>query len=386
MLAVADLPLAEVAYRLPLTLRHVSQSSATLFFELNLPAEGQFVLQPTTQTESGFERALDPGQTRHLLTFEKLTPGTEYEAFVVLGNSREAYQQPNFQSRAWGPVRFSTPTDTGPLRFGVIGDASFGDPATIALIAAMADSELDFVLNLGDVVDETGPVSDPYESYAVKFYSPFEPLLTRMPIYTVPGNHDYDPDIRWNGSPFYDTAFPPFPDPLFPGQGDRSRNQYYAVAYQGVQFVFLDTQTFYGVPGREEQLVWLTERLVDPTFAATVPIFHVSPLSSSSVHPRDGRPVRSTWSPLFEAAGVPVVFSGHFHQYERLQAGGITYVVSGGGSSILYAPGALVPESQIFHRRTHFVLGELEAGLLRLTAIGLEGEILDQVEIPLYSE
>ena len=96
--------------------------------------------------------------------------------------------------------------------------------------------------------------------------------------------------------------------------------------------------------------------------------------------------MRSTWSPLFESARVPVVFSGHFHQYERLQAGGITYVVSGGGSAVLYAPGPLLPESQTFYRRTHFVLGELEDGVLNLTAIGLAGEILDQVEIKIDME
>ncbi len=136
----------------------------------------------------------------------------------------------------------------------------------------------------------------------------FAPLLSRMPIYTVPGNHDYDPDIRWNGSPFYDNAFPPFPDPRFPGQEERARNQYYAIVYGDIQFVFLDTQTFYGVPGREPQLAWLTERLADTTYAATIPVFHVAPFTSSSVHPNDGLPVRQTWSPLFEAAGVPVAF------------------------------------------------------------------------------
>ena len=86
----------------------------------------------------------------------------------------------------------------------------------------------------------------------------------------------------------------------------------------------------------------LKERLADPRFRITIPVFHVAPYSSSIVHPDDGLPVRYSWNWRFEQSKVPLVLSGHFHHYERLVANGITYIVSGGGSSTLYAQGELL--------------------------------------------
>jgi hypothetical protein len=60
----------------------------------------------------------------------------------------------------------------------------------------------------------------------------------------------------------------------------------------------------------------------------------------------------------------------------------VTTIVSGGGSSTLYVPGERIPESVAYRRQTHFVLVEIDEGMIRLTAIGLGGEIIDQAEIP----
>ncbi len=378
----ADLPLAAVSYRLPLTIRHVTPSAVTLYFELDAPSPGSVFLSSVEAGGPVIERPLASDQARHRLTFDGLTPGTRYEAVVALGDAAGGYQQPGFLERAWGAVSFQTPSEGGGLRFGVIGDASFGDPATITLIDEMAGADLDFVLHTGDVVDETAQGVDPFDSYAHKFYVPFEPLLKQMPVYTAIGNHDYDADIRWQDAPFYYHAFPAFPDPHFPGQEGHARNQYYAFARAGIQLVVLDSQVFFGAPGYTEQDAWLRERLADPAYEATIPIFHVSPFSSSSVHPTNSLPVREVWAPLFEASRVPVVFSGHFHQYERLSRGGVTYIVTGGGSSILYAPGEVLPESEVVLRRTHYVLVEVDADRVTLSAIALGGDVLDRVEYP----
>jgi predicted phosphodiesterase len=377
------LPLGEISYVLPLTILHVTEDAASLFFELDAPATGSLFLRSIDGESLIVEKSLSPTQTRHQFYIDGLTPGDRYEVIVALQNEGGQYQQPAFLSRLWGPVRFHTIAENGVLRFGVIGDASFGDSGTEALIQEMAAFGLDFVLHTGDVVDETEQGVDPFDSYARKFYVPFGPLLMQMPVYKVIGNHDYDEDIRWQGEPFYYYAFPPFADPSFPGQEERERNQYYAFAQRGIQFVMLDSQVLFGVAGREEQGDWLGERLADRNFKATIPVFHVSPFSSSSVHSTDSLPVRRLWVPLFEGADVPLVFSGHFHQYERLSSGGITYIVTGGGSSILYAPGAFLAESQVFARKTHFILVEVYGMRLRLTAVALGGEILDQIKCSL---
>jgi predicted phosphodiesterase len=376
-------PASQVSYVIPLSVRHVTGDRASLFFELNEAAEGRLVYRSLTPgIASEGAAALDPGQKRQSITLEGLVPGAAYQAKVLLGSEAAGITEPQFAGSTWGAVSFQTASNTPPLRVGILGDASFGDEATTQLVNLMASQELDFVIHTGDVVYETDS-SDLVNSYVRNIYLPFEPLLKRMPVYTVLGNHDYDAVLRWEGAPFYDTAFPPFEDPAFSYPESRRANQYYAVAYQGVQFLFLDSQTFYGVEGRADQKAWLEERLADEGFRFTIPVFHVAPYSSSVVHPDDGIPVQQTWNPLFSQFGVPVSFSGHFHHYERLNAYGVTYIVSGGGSSVLYAQGEPLPESQVYIRMTHFVLMEIDEEEIRLSAISKEGELLDQAVIPI---
>lgn len=380
----ADIPLSDIAYRLPPTIRHVTSGSVTLFFELASPSLGSVFIRPAEGGGQAVQVPLDPAQARHLLTIDGLVSASRYEVAVALEPTPGDFRQPQFLSRAWGPVSFQTAHESGALRFGVLSDASFGDEATIALVEEMAGANLDFVVHAGDVVDETEQGADPFDSYARKYYTPFEPLLRQMPIYTAIGNHDYEADIRWQDEPFYYHAFPPFPDPHTPGQESVARNQYYAFVYQDIRFIVLDSQVLFGAGGREEQEAWLAERLAEPGYRASIPIVHVAPFSSSSVHVGEDLPVRYTWVPVFEAAAVPVVFSGHFHHYERLSSNGVTYITSGGGSATLYATGDRLPESIALARQTHFVLVEIDGEQLKLTATALGGEVIDQAEIALH--
>lgn len=382
-LADNHLALSDISYRIPLTVRHVTQDRASLFFELSEPTPGAVYLLSRGSGDRPPKLDLAPSDLEHLVVFNDLEPGAEYEVVVAVGTDPESPLQPNFLGRAWGPVILRTYPAEGRLRFAVIGDASFGDPTTMALIGEMAEADLDFVLHAGDVVDETDGDVDPYDSYAENFYNVFEPVLRSLPVYTVPGNHDYDLDIRYQGVPFYFHAFPVFPDAAFPGQEAAGRNQFYGFELAGVRFLMLDSQVLFGAPGLEEETVWLQDRLSETGYRATIVVLHVAPFSSSAVHPGDSLPVRNTWVPLLQEAHVTLVFSGHFHQYERLLVNGIPYIVSGGGSSTLYAPGAILPQSQAFRRQSHFVLGELNDDSLSLTAIGPDGQSIDQATVQL---
>jgi predicted phosphodiesterase len=379
----ADLPLADIEYRLPLTILHTTPDSATLLFELSAGSDGTVLVQAEQGSALPIELALDPANPRWMHTLQGLSPDTRYRVVVALGAPGAPPAQPRFRSEAWGPLSFQTAAPGEPLRVGVISDASFGDRATYDLARQMAEADLDFVLHAGDVVDETEVGRNPFESFAEKFYAPLQPLLTRMPVYTIPGNHDYDADIRLGETPFYYHAFPPFPDPLFPGQEAVERRQYYAFSRGDLQFLMLDTQVLFGVAGREDQELWLSERLGDPAFRASIVAMHVAPYSSSTVHPTDSLPPRQQWVPMFEAARVPLVISGHFHGYERLMENAITYLVAGGGSATLYSIGDRLPQSQVAHRRTHFVLLEIGDQVVATTTYALGGEVLDRADIAL---
>lgn len=374
-----EFPLGETTYRLPLTIRHITPTTAVLFFELDRPVDGYLFYQLVGGAEGG-RVAFSADRARHQITLENLVPGCSYKIRLGISGADGSFSEPTFLGGRWGPVRAHTYTEDESLRFGVIGDASFGDPITVSLVEQMTASDLDFVVHTGDVVDETEANADPFGSYANKYYAVFAPLLQQIPVYTVPGNHDHDADIRWQNEPFYYHAFPPFEDPLI---APTNSSQYYAFSKRDVQFIMLDSQVFYGIPNREEQNDWLAERLGDTRFRASIPVFHISPYSSSSLHRGEGIPVRQRWVPLFEGAPVPLVLSGHMHQYERLTVNGITYIVSGGGSAITYAGGERLPESQIFARKSHFVLAGLHTNRLYLTSISADGEMIDQFNINL---
>jgi predicted phosphodiesterase len=362
-------PLGEVAYRIPPTIRYLTSDSVTIFFALDQPVQGKLLLVD----EEGRlvqEQTWDAVQTRHLLTFEGLTPGASYHVVPVL-TSAEQWVQPAFRGDAW-PLTCTTPDGETPLRIGVISDASFGDAVTQQFVNEMAAADLDFVLHLGDVVHETEWGVDPYASYAEKFYTPFAPLLQQLPVYTVPGNHDYDANIRYNEEPFYFTAFPPAPF-----MADR---QFYALDYNGVRFLLLDSQTMWGMPGRAEQDAWLAEQLQD-TETPTIAVFHIAPFSSSSVHPEDSAPLRNFWVPQLEAANVPLVLSGHFHHYERLLVNDIHYIVAGGGSATTYALGPSLPETQFVRRVSSYVLIQIGEDTISLQAIDIDGNLIDEVTI-----
>ena len=90
---------------------------------------------------------------------------------------------------------------------------------------------------------------------------------------------------------------------------------------------------------------------------------------------------------MFRQAGIPLILSGHDHNYERLQLdGGITSIISGGGSTVLYGLRERLPQSQAFFRRTHFVLMEISSDRIALSAIDLDDEIIDRAVIEVANE
>ncbi len=379
-----NLPPSPFSFVLPLTIRHLMPEQASLFFELSAAAEGMLFYQRISPEPAQTQAvAIDPAETRQMITLEGLEPGAEYLAALGLGSQSAGFQQPLLLGEPWGTLRFRTPDGREPLRIAVFSDASFGDASTAALVNQMMTHELDFAINAGDIVDKIEDDANAVEAYGLKYFQTLAPLLHRLPIYTVIGNHDYDAEARWQDSYYYYYAFPAFPDPRFNDPGAPRARQYYAFAYNDIQFLMLDTQVFFGQPGWKEEDAWLAERLADPRFRFTIPVFHVPPFFSGAVHPDDQLAVRQFWHPQFSAAKAPLALSGHSHHYERLIADGITYIVAGGGSGTLYAAGTILPQSQEFASRTHFVLLNIYSDRIELSAIDKNGELFDQALIPL---
>jgi acid phosphatase len=371
------------SFKLPLTIQHVTDTSAELYFELAQPTDGILVYQATQASTGEQSTPFDASTAVHQITLSNLAPGTQYQALVVLKDTTGHYHQPAFTNAAWGNVTFHTSSDKQPLRVGMIGDSGFGDSVTPQLANQMADSSLDFAIQLGDIVYNVSENADPFEAFALKYYRPFSPMLHQMPVYPVVGNHDVERATLWNRVPFFYHAFPDFSDPRFEPSTYNKHNEWYAFAYGSVQFIILNTEAFYDAQSRKAQNAWLATRLLDKRFTTSIPVFHIPPYTGG-LHVSDGLVERSDWQPLFEQIGVRLVLSGHDHNYQRLLVNGITYIVSGGGSATLYAQTIALPQSQVFVRRSHFVILEIYPDRIDLKSIALGGDILDQVSIALH--
>ena len=368
-------------YKLPLTIQHVSGTSAVLYFELSSSAEGVVTVQ-ADQAGSGEQVVpFDASSTTHQVILDNLTPGLTYHAAVDVMTPDSQYQHPGFLNSEWGDVSFKTWADKQPIRFGIVGDSGFGDPVTPKIAAQMAAANLDFGLQVGDIVYNIDENKDAFEAFALKYYRPFAPILRQMPVYLVLGNHDDEAAAMWNGAPFYDHAFPLFSDPLFP-QTSTPSHDWYAFAYGTVQFLMLDTEAMNNTRARQDEKAWLAERLSDTRFTTSIPVFHVPPYTGGA-HVNDGVAVRADWVPMFKQAGVKLVLSGHDHNYQRLIEDGVTYIVSGGGSATLYAKTADVPGSQVFNRISHFVTFDVYPDHIDLQAVALGGNVIDQASVPL---
>ena len=371
---------ASVSYRIPLTVRHVTSETAVLFFELEVPAAGYLLYRPTKPGSVGwFLHPLDPGAARHQIELVGLSAGAEYQARVGLGKSLSDLRAPWLFGARWGDVTFETTELGSPeLRIGVIGDSGFGQRSTFDLAQLMASYRLDFVLHTGDLAYRVNEETDPVEGYAKKYFLNLAPLLTSLPVYPVPGNHEYDLETYWLDRPFYFYAFAGV------GIQGAANESWYSFSQAGIQFLMLDSQVFHGVAGRASQTAWLAERLTDPSFRFSIPVFHTPPFTSGR-HRNDGKALAAEWLPRFEAASVPLVLSGHDHNFERILYNGITYVVSGGGSRTLYPDSGFVPGSQAFAMQTHFVLLEISGDRISVVAINLADEVLDRATIELES-
>ncbi len=376
---------ADTGYQIPLTIQFLEPDSAVVYFELEKPAAGYLMYwRENSVIDDAEVLQLVPDQTQHMIVLQGLKSDSGYSVEVGLECGEGCLRPPAWRGTEWGGLAFRTPDyESGHLRIGVIGDSGFGENVTFKLADLMSASRLDFIIHTGDVVyrmDEQP--GDPFLAYWLKYFLPLRPVLQSMPVYPVPGNHEYDYAAMWNGNPFYYHVFP-----AAPGRPDSlhavdQNRRWYAVEAGMVQFLFLDSETVFGAPGRYEMQAWLEERLADDRFQFSIPVTHIPPFSSGK-HSETGLPFRQLWHDLFRDAGVPLVLSGHDHNYQRIEIEDVTYLVSGGGSSVLYGMQEMIPGQKSFHRVSHYAVVDIAGDAIELEAYDYQGEMIDHTVIEL---
>jgi hypothetical protein len=206
-------------------------------------------------------------------------------------------------------------------RIWVIGDS--GQPGEVSL--AVRDAMLNWIeenprsdneyinlwLALGDLAYRSGT----NEQFHAALFDTYPDILRNQSLWPVLGNHDAR---RW-------TYFKLFtlPENGEAGGVPSATENYYAIDYDNIHLVMLDTQNSNLKPG-SDMLAWLKNDLSQNTKQWLIAVFHHPPYSKGT-HNSDRREdsegrmvkVRKYVLPILEAAAVDLVLSGHSHMYER---------------------------------------------------------------------
>ena len=222
---------------------------------------------------------------------------------------------------------------------------------------------LDLLLMLGDNAYPTG-TDEQWQKAAFELYAP---LLKQAAIWPTIGNHEMGAGIvdicMWKKMPLcqkgpvmaqmpgasasadpmaYDGSLDSKPDDggmpylsifSLPTKGESGgvpsgTEQYYSFDYGNLHIVSLDSQLAMRDASQQASMRdWLVMDLEANQRDWTIVIFHHPPYSKGANHDSDeaehskfDRPqfdARTVFTPIFEAHGVDLVFSGHAHSYER---------------------------------------------------------------------
>jgi hypothetical protein len=263
-----------------------------------------------------------------------------------------------------GRIGFRTaplPDTAAVVRFAVFGDSGSASLAQTTVRDRLEAQPIDLVLHTGDIAYEEGT----REQLEQNFFRIYQNLLGRVPVFPVPGNHEYVTD---SAGPYLEVFD-------LPGNGVPGANErWYSFDWGDVHFVGLDTEQVH-----DQQVAWLERDLAANRRSWTVVYLHKPPYSSG-FHGGSAL-VEDAFVPAFQRYRVQIVFAGHDHHYERtLPMAGVTYVVTGGGGKTLRAVGG--SEFTVYSESvTHFVGVEVNGGRMRVRAIDAAGRDIDTFEI-----
>jgi acid phosphatase type 7 len=272
-------------------------------------------------------------------------------------------------AQASNPVDLQIDVKT-PFRFVAYGDTRFHDPkdteaanppVRVALVKAIAEANPAFVCFTGDIVYNGNDADDwkVWDSETSIWRD------SKIPIYPALGNHD----LHGKEEVALGNYFQRFPQ--------LSGSRYYSVRAANSLVLVLDS-SLDEASGPQGQ--WLTDKLdhISSDVEFVFLIFHHPPYTSSSDDKKYGgghsaRPHEHALAKLLEDRQAQaryriVVFSGHVHNYERHEHGGVTYFVTGGGAAHAY-PIERAPDDPFQSKEVnyHYLLVEVDHQQLKVT-------------------
>ena len=307
--------------------------------------------------------------------------GSNFYKYRVLHNNvplTNADEDLAFQTRGASSFRF--------LSF---GDSGMGTSGQRSIAQLVNKEPAALVIHTGDLVYPEGST----EAYEKRYFEYYRPLMKRLPFFPCPGNHDY---YGARAVPYVQVHSVPRDEVV---EGDSGR--YYSFDWGNAHFISLDSNEVLeaAVNGDGKMLEWLAKDLAACDKFWRIAFFHHPPYATGASFREDplNTLAREYITPILEKYHVPLVLSGHEHNYQRtkpIRAGkvrpddGAVYITTGGGGAMLYPfePADHVAAGMSVH---HFVRAELSPLRLNIEAIDDTGTVFDSFIIspkPLLSQ
>src|SRR5712691_1633617 len=319
-------------------LSNVFGRTAVVSWWTNLPTPGVVTWGTTSPT---LQSASDPAGTvqHHSVTLTGLTLGTAYQ-----------YRVGNGAGLVTATATFVTAVPAGTTySFAAIGDFGGGSAGMTQNAADIAGAGTKFIQTLGDNIYPSSGNPDPnftttYSDFDARFYKPFAAAIAQQAFFPANGNQEYYSDgAFWRNFPM-------------PG----SSHSWYSYTWGNAHILVLDTEQPF-TAGSPQYAFAQTDLAAHQSDRWRIVVMQRPPYSSTSAN-SSSKPAQVSLVPLFQAQHVNLVLSGNSHNYERTKpmtngaaaAGGITYVVSGGGGNGFNAFTIAAPAYTAFREATFY--------------------------------
>jgi hypothetical protein len=196
-------------------------------------------------------------------------------------------------------------------------------------------------------------------------------LLRQVPLFPTLGNHE----LYYEG-----VGLPSYLRYTRVPRERGGEETYYGFTWGPVRVLVLDSNDAWD--DREtHQRRWLERELrdaeADERVRHLVVMTHHGPISSNHHGSHPGM-VASGVVELLRERGVSLLVAGHDHAYERGDALGLKYIVTGGGGAPLYRENDPLPFQHVFEASHHFLEVDADAERMQITVHRLDGSILER--------
>jgi acid phosphatase type 7 len=307
--------------------------------------------------------------TNHVAAIRGLEPDTTYFYRVVNRfDSVETFTD-------W--YSFRTFKLSGPVTFNVVGDSGWASVAQLQIAEQMERAPADFLMHVGDIVY----FAITHYNADLRNFSIYREEMRNRPWFLALGNHEMYGDPKAALELFH-----------LPTNSVTGTEHYYSFDHGDVHFAVAWSDLAAGskYDPTSPQFQWLDADLGASTKPWKFLFFHHT-WRTSGPHQVDDydRNLQKDYDQMEQGVvflarkhGVPVIFNGHDHHYERLvPSGGPMSFISGGGGANLYPTSTPHVDSAQLYLAHHFLRVHVDGPKAAIEAVGVDGRVFDTVHI-----